>query len=372
MPISGKNLRLVPRVAVVGCMATGSLAGAGEELVARYTPYAAWPFEAGRFAETETPADRYWRPAAEIRAGRPADAPPLSGLRLALDPGHLGGAWADAEGREFRMAEADFWVREGELALLVAREARDRLEALGAEVWLLRDGPEPVNPRRPVDYVAEIARETPVSGSGLAELADYALDVRDRVVHEAVVVDELRARVRRVNRGIRPDALVSLHINAAPWPEPRRLVSANHTHVLIYGCLTRSELESPKQRERLAAKVLNGSGPEERALAGHLARALADALELPPSEYSGTNAVRLDGASRYVWARNLLILRGAECPAVLLEPFVANSESGYARIQRALAARHAGRPPAEDDVLGAYAEAIVGGVLGHFGPAVGK
>lgn len=368
MRFLGKNLRAAVVAAVFVRLSVVSGEDAGVDRTARYTPHAEWPFEPGRFAAPAEQPPRYWRGAETIRAERSGDAPPLAGLRLALDPGHIGGEWADDEAREFRMAEGDFWVREGELVLWVAREVRDRLEALGAKVWLVRDAPEPLNPRRPVDYIAEVAGEaSPAANGGMADMADYALALRDRAVREAIVVDELRARIRRVNRDIRPDALLSLHINAAPWPEPRRLVSANHSHVLIYGCLSEAELASAEQRERLAAKLANGSGAEERLLGARLGGALAETLALPPSEYSGDNAVRLEGVNRYVWARNLMMLRGVDCPAVMLEPFVANSESAYPRLQATLAARHSGRPPPDDCPLAAYAAAVVEGVRRHFG-----
>ena len=89
---------------------------------------------------------RWWRPD-EIREGRGADALPLEGLRLALDPGHIGGRWAPFEGRHFRVDPGDHWVREGELVLEVALLVEAALSELGADVVLLRRENRPVNTR---------------------------------------------------------------------------------------------------------------------------------------------------------------------------------------------------------------------------------
>jgi hypothetical protein len=53
----------------------------------------------------------------------------------------------------------------------------------------------------------------------------------------------------------------------------------------------------------------------------------------------------------------------AECPTVLLEPYIVNSEAVYPRLQSALADWAAGNAPAKDDILVEYANAVVAGVL---------
>ena len=71
---------------------------------------------------------------------------PLASLHLALDPGHVGGIWAEWEWRNFRISKEDYWIREGELVLEVAQRIRTRLTNLGAEVTLLREDYQPINP----------------------------------------------------------------------------------------------------------------------------------------------------------------------------------------------------------------------------------
>ena len=367
----------------VGLLATLSAAQApvlASDLATRYAPYANWQSVVDVDALAQRAESRYWRTAEEIALQRGDSDLPLAGLHIALDPGHIGGQWAAAEGRQFRIAEDDFYVREGELVLAVAELARTKLMALGAKVTLLREAALRVNPNNPVEYL-ELAAEqvSPPNESSLSALWEYGCAVRVRAVHLSIVKGDLMERARLVNREVQPDALISLHINAAAWPTENeseasdsgnamlRLVDANNLHVLIFGCLSDDELLAENQLEQLAVKLTNGSGPAERLLGGALATALAEATDLPAASYRRNNAILLSSQQPYLFARNLLLLRMAECPTVLLEPYVANSVGAYGRLQSALANRATGRALAEDDILLQYADAVVAGVRACYG-----
>jgi N-acetylmuramoyl-L-alanine amidase len=369
----------------VGLVASLSAAQApmlASELTTRYAPYANWQSVVDVDALAQRSESRYWRTAEEIALQRGDSDLPLAGLHIALDPGHIGGQWAAAEGRQFRIAENDFYVREGELVLVVAQLARAKLMALGAKVTLLREAAVRVNPNSPLDHL-ELAAEqvSPPNASSLSALWVYGRAIRARAVHLSIVKGDLMERARSVNKEVQPDALISLHINAAAWPTENeneseasesgsamlRLVDANNLHVLIFGCLSDEELQAENQLEQLAVKLTNGSGPAERLLGGALATALAEATELPAARYRRNNAILLSSQQPYLFARNLLLLRMAECPTVLLEPYVANSVGAYGRLQSALANRAADRALAEDDILLQYADAVVAGVRACYG-----
>src|SRR5437016_4073088 len=75
-----------------------------------------------RFAENPAaagrqPVPRLWRPAKSLPPVR--SEKPLFGLKIALDPGHLGGKWAKMEERWFQAGDSPP-VQEGDLALRVA------------------------------------------------------------------------------------------------------------------------------------------------------------------------------------------------------------------------------------------------------------
>ena len=342
---------------------------------ARYAPYANITGQSLlEQSRQNTSPDIWWRSPEEIRESGAHSGRSLDGLHLALDPGHIGGQWAEAEGRQFQIGAEDYPVREGELVLEVARLVRTKLVEMGAEVTLLRDDSEPLNPKPPeAYYAAALAKVAGPADGSWAAFGDYALALHRTMTRMSIVAGELVERSRLVNEDIRPDALVSLHINAAPWPKDEQgqvkyeLVDSNHVHVLIFGCLSDGELSVPRQKKQLLTKLQNGSGPIERELGQTLGRSLGVAMSLPPSDYHGGNAVRLESSTPYLWARNLMLLRYVECPAILLEPYVANSKAAYPRIQAALKSRQLDQPLADDDILVEYADAVVEGILKTYG-----
>jgi N-acetylmuramoyl-L-alanine amidase len=111
-----------------------------------------------RFAKDgaqRNPVPRLWRSAKSLPLANPNK--PLSGLRIALDPGHLGGQWAKMEERWFQVGNTQP-VQEGDLTLKVARLLAPRLRKLGAKVFFVRNANEPVTANRPDDF-RELARK---------------------------------------------------------------------------------------------------------------------------------------------------------------------------------------------------------------------
>src|SRR3954471_20140085 len=81
-------------------------------------PPATWTLRfAGTVAEAK-PAPRFWKMPAEL--GPAPQGRPLAGVRVAIDPGHLGGTWAKMEQRFFQIGESRPVV-EGEMTLRVAK-----------------------------------------------------------------------------------------------------------------------------------------------------------------------------------------------------------------------------------------------------------
>lgn len=346
------------------------------ELATRYAPFVDWAdlFDLEALAFRETPS--WWQsPERFIEARQIGEASllPLEGLHLALEPGHIGGAWAEWEGRHFRMDDVDFWVKEGDLVMEVARLVQIDLNRLGAQVTLLREGNFPVSSKNFLDAWDVVAAERKRPPEPILQLQlAHAQAIRNRAMRMATVTGELAERARVINEEIQPDAVLSLHINAAPWPAGgvQRLVESDHAHVLIFGCVKASEITMPGHKARLLEKLTNGSGAAEVALGAALGAALVEGTGLPASRYSGNNAVLLDSTKPYLWARNLMLLRLVDCPVVMLEPYIANSWTSYPRIQEALRARHFHEPLLEDDILLEYARAVLIGVRAAYGSQV--
>jgi hypothetical protein len=328
-----------------------------------------------RFAKDAAAAKappRPWHPAAQL-APAPAERP-LAGVRLALDPGHIGGDWALMEERSFQLNN-DAPVREGDMTLLVAKLAAGQLRALGAEVALVRDSAAPASPFT-IDALRPAARKE-LELLGIAGAKENYDDPRDPLKMNTVQwqaerlfyrVSEIHERARKLNEKIRADLAVCIHFNADDWSDPANPVftERNDLHVLVNGCYSAGELRFDDQRFGMLLRLLSRTHTEEFAAAAPIAKALADATALPPFAYTSGNAVRT-GANEYVWARNLLANRIFERPVVYLEPYRMNNAETYARIQ-------AGDYEGEREVAGRmrrsifreYADAIVAGLRAYY------
>ena len=293
-----------------------------------------------RFAQnlqTQRPVPRYWT---SVDGLNPNYDKPLDGIKIAIDPGHLGGKWAQMEERWFQIGTSTP-VTEGDLTLRVAQILAPRLRSLGAQVELVRSSPDPVTDLRPAEL--KVQAEASLRDRGLTSLpSSYAgpddPNRADSISWEAerlfYRVAEIHARARILNEKIKPDLTLCLHFNAEPWGDPTHpdLVSANHLHVLINGAYSSSELGYDDQRFAMLLKLLNRAYPEELAAAEFVAGSMARITGLPPYRYSDSKAISV-GTSGYVWARNLLANRLYECPVVYIEPYVMNSREVFARIQ---------------------------------------
>lgn len=265
---------------------------------------------------------------------------PLAHLRVALDPGHIGGRWAKMEERWYQLGQSTP-VMEGEMTLRVAKHLARRLRQLGAEVSFVRRRNAPVTPKRPTDF-RELARRVLIE-NGISDAKENYADASDPAREQSVQWEsellfyrqsEIRERARRVNSVLRPDLVLCLHFNAEPWGDPRNptLLDVNHFHVLVNGSYLPDELEHEDQRFELLRNLLSRRYDQELPLADVMAAAFARETRLPPYEYTKDTVLKV-GSSGYVYARNLLATRLYRCPVVYFEPYVMNSHEVFTRIQ---------------------------------------
>ncbi len=296
----------------------------------------------------------------------PADAGlPLAGRHIALDPGHIGGAWAEMEHRSFQIGD-DPLVKEGDLVLIVAEQLQARLEALGAEVSLIRTQNEPVS-MGSLEALRQRAKAyMPRRHPGVSE-GEPGYEEKLTVLTELLFyrVQEIRARAMLVNTCIQPDFVLALHFNAEAWPPgPEfQLVEENHGHVLVNGAYMEGELRLDDVRFALVQRILAGHDVVERHLAEAMTRSMVEATGLPPFIYTGKNAIQV-GNSQYIWGRNLLANRLYACPVVYLEPYVANGVETYPRIQDYLKSGGDG----ETDIISEYVRFVENGLVAAIHP----
>jgi hypothetical protein len=295
-----------------------------------------------RFAQDEASRERVprlWRPAKSLAPAKPDK--PLFGLRIALDPGHLGGEWAKMEERWFQVG-GSAPVEEGDLTLRVARLLAPRLRKLGAKVSFIRNSSEPVTAKRPDDF-RELARKILIK-NGVPQPRTDVLDPNDpekeQTIHWQSEIlfyrySEIRSRAVLVNTKLHPDLVLCLHLNAEGWGDPNHptLTDKNHLHLLVNGSYLKDELELDDERFEMIRRLLSRAYDEALPLADTIAGAMARETALPAYEYPTSNAVTKVGSTGYVYARNLLATRLYRCPVVYCEPYVMNSNDVFARIQ---------------------------------------
>ena len=294
----------------------------------------------------------------------------LKGKKIVLDPGHIGGEYSEMEGRHFSIEGAQP-VKEGDLSLDVSRVLREKLEGVGVNVILLREDSKPVTNFMPSDFIEEAQRWVFQKEEFRKQI--FPEEERTELIKKRSEVlfyrtSEIYARAEVLNKKIKPDLAICVHLNAAPWSDPDNhiLVDRNDYHVLVNGCYMGGELADPFQRYEMVFRLLQGWHPTELKIADNISRSFGSSTNMPAFSYKGPNALKV-GDVNGVWARNLLANRIYQCPVVFLEPYVANSKETYERIQLG---NYQGRKMIYGDLklslVEEYADIVFRGLLASF------
>jgi N-acetylmuramoyl-L-alanine amidase len=335
-----------------------------------------------RFAADDAsrkPVPRLWRTAKSLASA--SEKKPLSGLKIALDPGHLGGKWAKMEERWFQVGDSQP-VQEGDLTLRVARLLALRLRDLGAKVSFVRSADEPTTGKRPNDF-RELARKILIR-NGVPQPRADVLDSTDPEKEKTIRwqseilfyrYSEIRRRAALVNFKLHPDLVLCLHFNAEGWGDPTSptLTDTNHLHLLVNGSYLAEELEFDDERFEMIRRLLSRAYDEELPLADTVAAAMARGTGLAPYQYPTTNSTTKVGTRVYVYARNLLATRLYRCPVVYCEPYVMNSKDVFVRIQ---AGDYEGtrniNGVERKSIFREYADSVTDGLVEYYSIARGK
>jgi N-acetylmuramoyl-L-alanine amidase len=315
------------------------------------------------FAHTRSDAfnpNRYWRHPTEVKV--PGDSRPLAGAKIGIDPGHLGGRWAGAEGRLF-YSDCGTRIAEGDMNLEVAFRLRDLLKKAGAEVWLTRTSSSPLNGDDPSVFLSRAKDNLRKKGKGVSREA-----VKKEADRLHLQVAEIEARAELVNRKIRPDLVICLHFNAEPWGNPEKVTLSprNHLHVLVGGSYLPDELSNSDNRLDLIRRALEGTHLVEIPLAREVADGIALETGLPAFSYGNNSRVAdPDPANPYVWKRNLLATRKFHCPVVYAEPYVMNNADFIREV--AAVGKSWSLATGRRDVFDRYARGVFRGIMSYWG-----
>ena len=277
----------------------------------------------------EAKPKKFWRTKVEL--GESSESAPLLGLRIAIDPGHIGGDYAEIEHRRFILKDGVPPIQEGNMTLTVAELLMNQLESLGATVHLVRDKNSPVNPFRPENYYAYAESKLILNKSAVTEQS--VKREADKLFYRN---GEIRARAELVNQELKPDIVLCLHFNAdaEPDPEDPSLYEKEHFHMILNGAYTQSELAHDDERFQCVLKILQGNHAEEAQLTAAAAASFHTESGLAPYQYTSNSsrAVNVDG-NPFLWARNLIANRLYDCPVLYFEPYLMNGKDSYKRMQ---------------------------------------
>ncbi len=246
-------------------------------------------------------------------------ATPLVGLRVVIDPGHMGTPfWNDKDGKFVKIGHHT--VAEGELTLWTAKLLANELERLGADVKLTRTELAPVtsytwdnfDPRgRLADYYYKslddwMAKYLVLSDSELVRTLPKAPEVRKMSTYAGKVAlylqEDMDARAR-FSEAARPDVFIDLHFDSQKvdgLQSTRDDVSA-----YVPGALQRTETGAKNMRADLLKQMVDVRRWKQSVrMAETMVDAVAKSLGLPLMKDAGEVATTVkvtDG----VFARNI-------------------------------------------------------------------
>jgi len=279
-------------------------------------------------------------------------AQPLKGIKIALDPGHIGGDWAKLEARYFKLGD-DPPVEEAKLTLITCQRLAERLQADGAQIVWAKHDYEPVTPLRPEDLhheaIAALAlpehashsRYTPSYLFGLpqphATHVSNTAAIENRIDNEAALlfyrVAEIRARGDVVNK-LHPDLTICVHYNADDWGDPDHPSLISHSRLIIF---TNGHYDGPTElvyddyKYDLMRKLLDRTAVQEERGCALVGQSMLDTFKYPPDIAASFSAHRVTDVPS-VYARNLLANRIYHGPVIYCEGPYMNARDAYYRI----------------------------------------
>jgi N-acetylmuramoyl-L-alanine amidase len=303
-------------------------------------------------------------------AASDANDKPLAGLRICLDPGHIGGDWADMEERHFRIGKGP-WVDEATLNFETCKWIDQGLKDAGAEVFWTKQLGVPVTAKRPADFVRQAITlmwrqdEKKAARSPEAGLLKLLQWYQELIFYR---VAEIQARAEVVQE-LHPDLTLCVHYNAFGWSKrgPRLYKGVNRIVIFVHGSYLASELENDDMKYGLFRKLLENNAATESRVADAIGRQVAKVWDFPAEQYgdgSPTASAASAGEMPYVWSRNLLANRLYPGPVVFTEGPFMDDRLMYQRII-------AGDYDGEQSIAGKkyrsiyreYAEIVVQGVI---------
>lgn len=272
---------------------------------------------------------------------------PLAGIRIALDPGHLAGTFAEAESLEYRFMKVrpnpadttqEYRFFEANLALATARLLQRWLVADGATVFLTHS--QPGVGALGMSFVTWEQQELPnvLRRLPAAERKYYTTEAtRAQIYQNLFLPQDLRARADSIN-AFNPDFTLILHYNVhlGDLQDRDRLgytkaCTENYAMNFVPGSFMGKELSRPEDRLALLRMLLTDDVPESIRLSAAVSDAFCQLADVPPAGLRECGMLGYLGKASQptgkigVYARNLSLTRLVRSPICYGEPLCQNN-----------------------------------------------
>ena len=278
---------------------------------------------------------------------KPVKKGKLSGIRIALDPGHIAGdrATADLERKIVPIEEnkekgiLNATVIEGVLTLATANHLKELLEKEGAEVLMTRDKPNVASfgmsfgdwkAKKFKSHIDSLLKRGEISKK---KYDFYRLRAREEIIFRDLFLQEdLKERAKLIN-AFKPDIALIIHYNAdeknTDWIKPTK---KNFCMAFVPGGFSGNLLQKQEYRIHFLRLLCSPALSLSVKYAGIICREFEKTLDVPLARSS--DAEYLQETSVFtgepgVFARNLALTRLLTCPLVYGETLYQDNEKEY-------------------------------------------
>lgn len=254
----------------------------------------------------------------------PTGPKPLSGVRIAIDPGHMGGKMAVIEERFINMDLKSYnglhvEFDEGTLATNTAKILRSYLTQLGAEVLLTRD--EPGKSVYPLSF-EQWCKEKGTYLQQESENSDQAI----KKLFKAFNICDLEERARIINN-FNPHAVVIIHYNAT-----ENVTLANYNLAFVPGCFLSGELAKKNAHYEFMRLLLSNNIEKSAELSRNITTCMEKILKVPlmtNDTYQKNISHKVENG---IYNRNLVLTRLVHAPICYGETLNQNNEDEAYRL----------------------------------------
>lgn len=248
----------------------------------------------------------------------------LAGVKIAIDPGHYGGLYAQLEERYIDIADPNkeggkIQFDEGTLSFLTASYLKELLEKEGALVLLTREG---IGKGAAKDDFFDWLKKNPHhwTGTPLPKIFRSYFNPLD-----------LRARAEKINQ-FQPDLTIIIHFNShqemADLPSNHFTTMVNFNLVFVPGAFCKKELSDQDSRYEFLRLICSQDLEDSLQLSRHLlsrfTKRLNVAVVQDSDEISYLNRVCIK-LEEGIYARNLALTRLVHGPICYGETLIQNN-----------------------------------------------